>query len=84
MSHTHAVVWLDTKEAHVFQFNAEDVERQRIKAHMRRPARSIKRRASSAPAIATTTRPISRASSRRYRAPPNGWSPDRGPPRTNS
>jgi len=33
MSHTHAVVWLDTKEAHVFQFNAEDVERQRIKAH---------------------------------------------------
>ena len=33
MSHTHAVIWLDTKEAHVFQFNAEDVERQRIKAH---------------------------------------------------
>ncbi len=30
MSHTHTVVWLDTKEAHVFQFNAEDVERQRI------------------------------------------------------
>ena len=24
MSHTHAVVWLDTKEAHVFQFNAEE------------------------------------------------------------
>src|SRR5471030_2807624 len=33
MSHTHAVVWLDFKEAHVFLFNAEDVERQRIKAH---------------------------------------------------
>jgi stalled ribosome rescue protein Dom34 len=31
--HTHAVVWLDFKEAHVFLFNAEDVERQRIKAH---------------------------------------------------
>ncbi|MEI9900211.1 MAG: hypothetical protein WDN31_08880 [Hyphomicrobium sp.] len=32
-SHTHAVVWLDFKEAHVFLFNAEDVERERIKAH---------------------------------------------------
>ena len=43
MSHTHAVVWLDTKEAHVFQFNAEDVERQRIKAH--RPAHKIHQKA---------------------------------------
>ena len=43
MSHTHAVVWLDTKEAHVFQFNAEDVERQRIKAHM--PAHKIHQKA---------------------------------------
>jgi stalled ribosome rescue protein Dom34 len=43
MTHTHAVVWLDTKEAHVFQFNAEDVERQRIKAHM--PAHKIHQKA---------------------------------------
>ena len=33
MLHSHAVVWMDSKEAHVFRFNAEDVERQRIKAH---------------------------------------------------
>jgi hypothetical protein len=33
MPHSHAVVWMDTKEARVFRFNAEDVERQRIKAH---------------------------------------------------
>jgi len=33
MSHSHAVVWMDSKEAHVFLFNAEDVEHQRIKAH---------------------------------------------------
>ena len=43
MSHTHAVVWLDTREAHVFQFNAEDVERQRIKANA--PARRIHQKA---------------------------------------
>jgi len=43
MSHTHAVVWLDTREAHVFQFNAEDVERQRIKANT--PARRIHQKA---------------------------------------
>jgi stalled ribosome rescue protein Dom34 len=29
----HAVIWLDFKEAHVFKFSAEDVRRQRIKAH---------------------------------------------------
>ena len=33
MSHTHAVVWLDFKEAHIFLFNADDVERKQIKAH---------------------------------------------------
>lgn len=33
MSHSHAVVWIDSNEAHVFQFNAEDVERARIQAH---------------------------------------------------
>jgi len=43
MSHTHAVVWLDAREAHVFQFNAEDVERQRIKADM--PAHKIHQKA---------------------------------------
>ena len=43
MSHTHAVVWLDTKEAHVFQFNAEDVERQRIKANA--PSRQVHQKA---------------------------------------
>lgn len=43
MSHTHAVVWLDAREAHVFQFNAEDVERQRIKANM--PAHKIHQKA---------------------------------------
>lgn len=43
MSHTHAVVWLDFKEAHVFQFTAEDVERKRIKAHA--PFRKIHHKA---------------------------------------
>ncbi len=33
MTHSHAIVWMDTKEAHVFRFNADDVERQDIKAH---------------------------------------------------
>ena len=31
--HSHAVVWLDSKEAHIYRFNAEDVELERIKAH---------------------------------------------------
>ena len=31
--HSHAVVWLDSREAHIFRFNAQDVERERIKAH---------------------------------------------------
>ena len=33
MSHSHAVVWMDSKEAHVFRFNAEDVEHERIRSH---------------------------------------------------
>ena len=33
MSHSHAIVWMDSKEAHVFRFNASDVEHARIKAH---------------------------------------------------
>ena len=28
----HAVVWMDSKEAHVFRFTAEDVEKARIRA----------------------------------------------------
>jgi len=33
MTHNHAIVWMDSKEAHVFRFNAGDVEHDRIKAH---------------------------------------------------
>jgi hypothetical protein len=33
MSHNHAIVWMDSKEARVFQFNASDVEKARIRAH---------------------------------------------------
>ena len=43
MSHTHAVVWLDSREAHVFQFNAEDVEKQRIRANA--PSRQVHQKA---------------------------------------
>jgi hypothetical protein len=32
MSHSHAVVWLDAREARVFSFDAEDVEKKRVKA----------------------------------------------------
>ena len=32
MPHSHAIVWMDSKEAHVFRFNAADVEKARIKA----------------------------------------------------
>jgi hypothetical protein len=33
MTHSHAIVWMDSREAHVFRFNASDVERERIQAH---------------------------------------------------
>ena len=33
MAHSHAVVWIDSREARVFSFNAEDVEKKRVKAH---------------------------------------------------
>lgn len=33
MTHSHAIVWMDSKEAHVFRFNSSDVEQDRIKAH---------------------------------------------------
>ena len=43
MLHSHAIVWIDSKEAHVFRFNADDVEKQRIKAH--NPFRKIHHKA---------------------------------------
>lgn len=43
MSHSHAVVWMDSKEAHVFRFDRDDVEKQRIKAHL--PFRKIHHKA---------------------------------------
>ena len=33
MTHSHAIVWMDTREAHVFRFNATDVESETIRAH---------------------------------------------------
>lgn len=33
MSHSHAIVWMDSKEARVFRFNASDVEREHVNAH---------------------------------------------------
>lgn len=33
MTQGHAVLWMDFKEAHVFRFGAEDVEKERIKSH---------------------------------------------------
>lgn len=33
MTHSHAIVWMDSREAHVFRFNASDVERETIRAH---------------------------------------------------
>ena len=33
MSHSHAIVWMDSKEARIFRFNASDVEREHIRAH---------------------------------------------------
>jgi stalled ribosome rescue protein Dom34 len=32
MAHGHAVVWLDTREARIFSFNAEDVEKRHVRA----------------------------------------------------
>ena len=33
MTHNHAIVWMDSKEARIFRFNLADVERERIEAH---------------------------------------------------
>ena len=71
MTHTHAVVWLDFKEAHVFLFNADDVQRERIKAHA--PSRKIHQKAGIVGAGHThDDTPISRASSRPCPARPAG------------
>lgn len=43
MSHSHAIVWMDSREAHVFRFSADDVERQRIRS--RNPFRKIHHKA---------------------------------------
>lgn len=33
MTHNHAIIWMDSKEARIFRFNAADVEHEHIKAH---------------------------------------------------
>ena len=33
MTHNHAIVWMDSREARIFRFNAADVEQGRVKAH---------------------------------------------------
>ena len=43
MSHSHAVVWMDFKEAHVYRFDYADVEKKRIRA--RNPWRKVHHKA---------------------------------------
>jgi stalled ribosome rescue protein Dom34 len=43
MSHSHAIVWMDSREAHVFRFSIDDVEKQRIRSHS--PFRKIHHKA---------------------------------------
>lgn len=33
MTHNHAIVWMDSKEARIFRFNAANVEAEHVKAH---------------------------------------------------
>jgi hypothetical protein len=33
MTHNHAIVWMDSREARIFRFNAADVEQEGVKAH---------------------------------------------------
>ncbi len=33
MTHKHAIVWMDSKEARIFHFTPDDVESERVKAH---------------------------------------------------
>ena len=43
MSHSHAIVWMDSREAHIFRFSAKDVESRRIRS--RSPFRKIHHKA---------------------------------------
>ena len=43
MTHNHTIVWMDSKEARIFRFTAEDVEHERVKAH--NPFRQIHHKA---------------------------------------
>jgi stalled ribosome rescue protein Dom34 len=43
MPHIHAVVWIDTTEARIFRFTAEEVGKERISAH--RPFRKVHHKA---------------------------------------
>jgi stalled ribosome rescue protein Dom34 len=43
MPQSHGVVWMDSKEAHVFRFGADDVKMERVKAHM--PFRKVHHKA---------------------------------------
>jgi stalled ribosome rescue protein Dom34 len=43
MPHSRAIVWMDSREAHVFRFGLDDVEQERIKAHM--PFRKVHHKA---------------------------------------
>jgi len=45
MSHSHAVVWMDFKEAHIFRFGLKDVEKRRVRAH--NPWRKVHHKAGS-------------------------------------
>ena len=45
MLHSKAVVWMDSSEAHVFRFNAADVEKSRLKSQ--RPFRKVHHKAGS-------------------------------------
>jgi stalled ribosome rescue protein Dom34 len=42
-AHSHAIVWIDSREAHVFRFSPDDVERQCIRS--RRPFRKVHHKA---------------------------------------
>jgi stalled ribosome rescue protein Dom34 len=45
MSHSHAIVWMDSHEAHTFSFSANDVEKERVVAHS--PFRKLHHKAGS-------------------------------------
>ncbi len=45
MTHAHAIVWMDSREAHTFRFSPDDVEKERIFAHA--PFRKVHHKAGS-------------------------------------